>query len=71
MPTTTRFDVDALRAEFPSLERRGPDGRPAVFLDGPGGIALTLTPGAAGETGRNLIGASEIAEQQAAEKDRA
>jgi hypothetical protein len=42
-----------------------------VILDGPGGIALTLTPGAAGETGRNLIGASKIAEQQAAEKDRA
>lgn len=42
-----------------------------VILDGPGGVALTLTPSAAGETGRNLIGASEIAEQQAAGKDRA
>jgi cysteine desulfurase family protein (TIGR01976 family) len=40
MPTTTRFDVDALRSEFPSLERRGPDGRPAVFLDGPGGTQV-------------------------------
>ncbi len=34
------FDVDALRAEFPALRRRGPDGRPAVFLDGPGGTQV-------------------------------
>src|SRR5262245_205291 len=40
MPTMTRFDVEALRAEFPSLARRGPDGRPAVFLDGPGGTQV-------------------------------
>ncbi len=40
MPTTTAFDVDALRAEFPALGRRGPDGRPAVFLDGPGGTQV-------------------------------
>jgi cysteine desulfurase family protein (TIGR01976 family) len=40
MPTTTRFDVEALRAEFPALARRGPDGRPAVFLDGPGGTQV-------------------------------
>jgi len=40
MPTTTAFDVDALRAEFPALTRRGADGRPAVFLDGPGGTQV-------------------------------
>ncbi len=40
MPTTPAFDVDALRAEFPSLARRGADGRPVVFLDGPGGTQV-------------------------------
>jgi cysteine desulfurase family protein (TIGR01976 family) len=34
------FDVDALRGEFPALARRGPDGRPAAFLDGPGGTQV-------------------------------
>ena len=34
------FDVEALRAEFPALARRGPDGRPAAFLDGPGGTQV-------------------------------
>ena len=33
------FDVDALRAEFPALEREQ-DGRPVVFLDGPGGTQV-------------------------------
>ena len=33
------FDVDALRAEFPALARRQ-DGRPVVFLDGPGGTQV-------------------------------
>jgi cysteine desulfurase family protein (TIGR01976 family) len=36
MPT---FDVDALRREFPALAREQ-DGRPAVFLDGPGGTQV-------------------------------
>ena len=31
-----RFDVDALRAEFPALAREQ-GGRPVVFLDGPAG----------------------------------
>ena len=35
----TRFDVDALRAEFPAL-RREQDDRPVVFLDGPGGTQV-------------------------------
>jgi cysteine desulfurase family protein (TIGR01976 family) len=33
------FDVDALRAEFPALARHH-DGRPVVFLDGPGGTQV-------------------------------
>jgi cysteine desulfurase family protein (TIGR01976 family) len=33
------FDVDALRAEFPALARKQ-DGRPVVFLDGPGGTQV-------------------------------
>ena len=33
------FGVDALRAEFPALARQH-DGRPAVFLDGPGGTQV-------------------------------
>jgi cysteine desulfurase family protein (TIGR01976 family) len=33
------FDVDALRAQFPALARQH-DGRPAVFLDGPGGTQV-------------------------------
>jgi cysteine desulfurase family protein (TIGR01976 family) len=33
------FDVDALRARFPALMRQV-DGRPAVFLDGPGGTQV-------------------------------
>jgi cysteine desulfurase family protein (TIGR01976 family) len=35
----TVFDVDALRAEFPALAREH-DGRPVVFLDGPGGTQV-------------------------------
>ncbi len=33
------FDVDALRGEFPALAREQ-DGRPVVFLDGPGGTQV-------------------------------
>ena len=33
------FDVDAIRAQFPAL-RRQQDGRPVVFLDGPGGTQV-------------------------------
>ena len=33
------FDVDAIRAEFPALARQH-DGRPAIFLDGPGGTQV-------------------------------
>lgn len=40
MPAHPAFDVEALRGEFPALRRPGPDGRPAVFLDGPGGTQV-------------------------------
>ena len=30
-------DLSQLRERFPSLRRRGPDGRPAIFADAPGG----------------------------------
>ena len=33
------FDVDALRAEFPALAREQ-NGRPVVYLDGPGGTQV-------------------------------
>ena len=35
----TPFDPSALRAEFPALGRQQ-DGRPVVFLDGPGGTQV-------------------------------
>jgi cysteine desulfurase family protein (TIGR01976 family) len=38
--TTPTFDVATIRAEFPALARLGPDGRPAAFLDGPGGTQV-------------------------------
>jgi hypothetical protein len=37
-----------------------------VLLDGPDGVALTMTPAAAAQTGRNLIAAAEQAAQQPA-----
>jgi cysteine desulfurase family protein (TIGR01976 family) len=43
MPASTTlpaFGVDAIRAEFPALRRLGPDGLPAIFLDGPGGTQV-------------------------------
>lgn len=39
-----------------------------VVLDGPAGIAVTLTADAATQTGRNLIAAAESARQQAADQ---
>ncbi len=36
----TSFDVDAARSHFPSLARRGPDGLPVAWLDGPGGTQV-------------------------------
>jgi len=36
-----------------------------VILDGPNGVALTMTPNAATQTGRSLISAAEIASRQA------
>ena len=39
-----------------------------VVLDGPDGIAVTMTPGAAAQTGHSLISAAEIAERQIGDK---
>ena len=39
---TTPLDLDAIRARFPGLQRAGPNGRPFVFLDGPGGSQVPL-----------------------------
>jgi hypothetical protein len=37
-----------------------------VLLDGPDGVAITLTPEAAAEMGRNLIKAARVAAKQTA-----
>ena len=34
------YDVDAIRARFPSLANTLPDGRPIAFLDGPAGTQV-------------------------------
>ncbi len=39
-----------------------------VVLDGPAGVAVTMTAGAAARTGRSLITAAVIAERQIADK---
>ncbi|MBT2186779.1 hypothetical protein [Sphingobium nicotianae] len=39
-----------------------------VILDGPAGIAVTMTPGAAARTGQSLISAAESAEKQLADR---
>jgi hypothetical protein len=40
-----------------------------VVLDGPDGLAITMTANAAARTGRSLIAAAEAAERQNAEKE--
>ncbi|MBA3677315.1 MAG: hypothetical protein H0W74_07930 [Sphingosinicella sp.] len=40
-----------------------------VHVDGPGGVAVSLTPDAAEETGRRLIAAATKARQQAGSKE--
>jgi cysteine desulfurase family protein (TIGR01976 family) len=37
---TETFDVTAIRTRFPALGRRGPDGRPFVWADAPGGSQM-------------------------------
>jgi hypothetical protein len=39
-----------------------------VLLDGPDGVAISLTPGAAEETGTSLIAAAQEARNQTADK---
>lgn len=40
--------------------------RGQVLLDGPDGVAVAMTPEAAAETGRRLIDAARLAEEQRA-----
>lgn len=42
-PSTTALDLGALRARFPALARSGPDGRPFVWADAPGGSQMPDT----------------------------
>lgn len=37
---TTALDLAAVRARFPALDRRGPDGRPVIHADAPGGTQV-------------------------------
>jgi len=41
--TTETFDVTAIRSRFPALGRTGPDGRPYVWVDAPGGSQMVDT----------------------------
>lgn len=38
-----------------------------VILDGPDGVAVTMTPDAAAKTGHSLVSAAEVAQQQSGE----
>ena len=40
MPDTSTLDLPALRRRFPALERTGPDGRPIIHADAPGGTQI-------------------------------
>jgi cysteine desulfurase family protein (TIGR01976 family) len=69
------FDVDALRAQFPALARQH-DGRPAVFLDGPGGTqvperVIDAVAGYYRETNANSGGAFATSERTDAMADEA
>ena len=69
------FDVDALRAEFPALAREQ-DGRPVVFLDGPGGTqvpqrVIDAVAGYLRDTNANAGGAFTTSEQSDAMVDEA
>ncbi|HEX3299293.1 MAG TPA: cysteine desulfurase-like protein [Actinomycetota bacterium] len=57
MAATETFDVTAIRARFPALGRTGPDGRPFVWADAPGGSQMVDTAIDA-MTGRMRAGAS-------------
>jgi cysteine desulfurase family protein (TIGR01976 family) len=69
------LDVDALRAEFPAL-RREQDGRPVVFLDGPGGTqvpqrVIDAVSGYLTDTNANAGGAFSTSEASDAMVDEA
>jgi len=54
---TETFDVTAIRARFPALARTGPDGRPYVWVDAPGGSQM-VDAAIDAMTGRMQAGAS-------------
>jgi cysteine desulfurase family protein (TIGR01976 family) len=69
------FDADALRAEFPALAREQ-DGRPVVFLDGPGGTqvpqrVIDAVAGYLRDTNANAGGAFRTSELSDAMADEA
>jgi cysteine desulfurase family protein (TIGR01976 family) len=69
------LDIDALRAEFPAL-RREQDGRPVVFLDGPGGTqvpqrVIDAVSGYLTDTNANAGGAFSTSEASDAMVDEA
>ena len=43
MAVTDTFDVTKVRTRFPALTRPGPDGRPCVWADAPGGSQMVDT----------------------------
>ena len=57
MAATGTLDLTAIRARFPALARTGPDGRPFVWADAPGGSQMVDTAIDA-VTGRMRSGAS-------------
>ncbi|HXF36610.1 MAG TPA: cysteine desulfurase-like protein [Actinomycetota bacterium] len=61
-------DLSPLRARFPALARRGPDGRPFAFLDAPGGtqvpdVVIEATASYLRSSNANLGGAFPTSEE--------
>jgi cysteine desulfurase family protein (TIGR01976 family) len=61
-------DTDAIRRAFPALSRTGADGRPLVFLDGPGGsqvpeVVIDAMTGYLRRSNANLDGAFVTSEE--------
>ena len=64
-------DIDAIRRSFSSLSRKGPDGRPLVYLDGPGGsqapdVVIDAVAGYLRTSNANMDGAFVTSEETTA-----
>ena len=64
-------DIDAIRRSFTSLSRTGADGRPLVFLDGPGGaqvpdVVIDAMAGYLRHSNANIDGAFVTSEETTA-----